>query len=201
MPDDFSTLMRRPVLSVSFYTLVTKEKPYCIIVQILQQKEFQLILSKKNNMKIHFYLSLVVLFFSTSISAQKDLAISVETGIIPPEFNKNNDTLLIFSGNPFYNLSMKKHFNKNYTGPFLIVKSTTGHSVENCRYMFYEGTSTNTKLIVDGPNKGKYTNNIQHSNFYIEDRKTKEEFGNSNLPSPKLIRAYISGLDKARQGL
>jgi hypothetical protein len=154
-------------------------------------------------MKIYFYTVLTSIFLSFSIGAatQKDIEISVATGIIPPEFNKNNDTLLIFSGNLFYNLSMKKHFNKNYTGPFLIVKSLTGHSIENCRYVFYEGTSGNTKLIIDGPNKGKYTNNIQHSNFYIEDRKTKEEYGNSNLPSPKLIKAYISGLDKARQGL
>ena len=152
-------------------------------------------------MKTFFALPILSIFSILSIEsfAQKDLEISVETGIIPPEFNKNNDTLLIFSGNPFYNLSMKKHFKKSYTGPFLIVKSYKGHSEENCRYVFYEGTATKSKYNIDGPNKGITHYSTQHSNFYIEDRKTKEEYANPNMPSPKLIRAYITGLDKARQ--
>jgi hypothetical protein len=71
--------------------------------------------------------SLVMLFMSVipaALFAQKDLPITVESGIVPPAFNMNNDTLIIAAtGNPFYSISMKKHFKKNYTGAFMIVKN------------------------------------------------------------------------------
>jgi hypothetical protein len=38
-----------------------------------------------------------------------------------------------------------------------------------------------------------------HSSFYILDRKTNKEYGNPNIASPKLIKAYIKGLDEARK--
>lgn len=136
---------------------------------------------------------------STQIFAQ-DMPITVESGIIPPEFNLNNDTFLIATtGNPFYSMSMKKHFKKNYTGNFLLTNDLSKHSIQNCRYVFYEGTSTTTITTIGGPNKGQSRNMIGHASFYLVDRKTKEVYNNPNIASPKLIKAYIKGLDEARK--
>jgi hypothetical protein len=132
--------------------------------------------------------------------AQKDVPITVESGIIPPEFNMNNDTFLIAAtGNPFYALSMKKHFKKSYTGNFIVAKKISDHSVENCRYVLYEGTSTTTVTTTGGPGGTQSHNYTGHQSFYIYDRKTKKEYNNPNIASPKLIKAYLKGLDAARQ--
>jgi len=152
---------------------------------------------------IALFLSIVipVLLKPSAGYAQKDVPITIESGIIPPEFNLDNDTLIIASnGNPFYGMSMKKHFRKNYTGHFMMADNIQKHAVENCRYVLYEGTGSvqaggNTRLPGD-PTSHQMT---VHSSFYILDRKTKKEYSNPNLPSPKLIKAYITGLDKARQ--
>jgi hypothetical protein len=136
-----------------------------------------------------------------ALFAQKDLPITVESGIVPPEFNMNNDTLIIAAtGNPFYSMSMKKHFKKSYTGEFIIVKNIGEHAIDHCRYVFYEGTGSvqaggKTRLPGD-PSSHQMTT---HSNFYILDRKTNKEYLNPNIASPKLIKAYIKGLDEARQ--
>jgi|SRR6185312_3311885 len=155
----------------------------------------------KNIFTISSRLLFVLFIFLTSpgLFAQ-DVPITVESGIIPPEFNINNDTLIIASsGNPFYDMSMKKHFKKNYTGPFVLSKGFGGHSVENCRYVLYEGTSNTTITYIDGPKKGKSRNMTGHGSFYILDRKTNKGYNNPNIASPKLIKAYIKGLDEARQ--
>lgn len=147
-----------------------------------------------------FFLLTGVLFIVPSkLFAQKDLPITVESGVIPPEFNQNNDTILIHTNDVFYAMSIKKHFRKSYTGNFLVVKSLANHSIENCRYVFYEGTSTSTTVTVGGPNNGQSRSRTETSSFYILDRKTKKEYANPNFPTPKLIKSYLSGLDKARQ--
>src|SRR5882724_2844804 len=100
-------------------------------------------------------LKLIMLFMfviPAALFAQKDVPITVETGIIPPDFNHNNDTLIIYSpGNPFYVMSMKKHFKKSYTGNFIFTKNLDEHLVENCRYVLYEGTTNTTIKTVGGP--------------------------------------------------
>jgi hypothetical protein len=150
---------------------------------------------------LFFSFFMMALLMPSAGYAQKDVPITIESGVIPPEFNLNNDTLIVASnGNPFYSMSMKKHFRKNYTGQFMMVDNIEKHAVENCRYVLYEGTGSaqaggNTRLPGD-PTSHQMT---VHSSFYILDRKTKKEYSNPNLPSPKLIRGYINGLDKARQ--
>ena len=107
-----------------------------------------------------------------ALFAQKDLPITVESGIIPPEFNLNNDTLLIYSpGNPFYVMSMKKHFKKSYTGTFIFAKNLSEYSVDKCRYVLFEGTSNTTITTIGGPNNGQSRNMVGHGSFYILDRK------------------------------
>jgi len=143
---------------------------------------------------------LLMFVFPAVLFAQKDLPITVESGVIPPEFNKNNDTLIIYyPGNPFYKMSMNKHFKKSYTGAYVFAKNPGDYSIDRCRYVLYEGESNTTITTIDGPNKGQSRNMVGHSSFYIVDRKTKKEYSNPNLASPKLIKAYIKGLDEARQ--
>ena len=148
------------------------------------------------------FVLMMAFLFPAALFAQKDLPITVASGIVPPEFNKNNDTLLIYAtGNPFYAMSMKKHFRKNYTGHFVMAGSYSekDHSIENCRYVLFEGTSNTAITTIGGPNNGQTRNMTGHESFYILDRKTKLEYANPNLASPKLIKAYIKGLDEARQ--
>jgi hypothetical protein len=121
-----------------------------------------------------------------------------ESGVIPPDFNQNNDTLLIISVNPFYTMSMKKHFRRKYTGNFKFVRSADGNSIEHCRYALYEGTVNTERTKIGGPFNGQQTNMISHGNFLIVDRKTNKKYVNPNIASSKFIDAYAAALDKAR---
>ena len=145
------------------------------------------------------FLFVLIVFILPYKSFSQDVAITVESGVIPPEFNKNNDTLIIFSLNPFYSMSMKKHLKRSYTGPFVIVRDFSKHSysVETCRYVLEESTGSRNITTIGGPNNGTRSMVI-HGSFVIYDRKTKAEYVNPNIFSPKLMRAYLKGLDEAR---
>ena len=151
---------------------------------------------------IKFIAQLLIILFAFlspfKLFAQ-DLPITVESGIIPPEFNLNNDTLIIAStGNPFYGSYMKRHFKNDYTSQFIIAKPE-GHSIDNCRFVLYEGTTNTTITKIGGPEAGRSRNMVGHGSFYIVDRKTNTKYINPNLASPKLIKAYVTGLDEARK--
>lgn len=152
---------------------------------------------KQNASMSKIFLFVLIVFVLPYKSFSQDVAITVESGVIPPEFNKNNDTLIIFSANPFYSMSMKKHFKRSYTGPFVLVRDFSKYSVENCRYVLYEGTENRTITTIGGPNAGT-RGMVTHGNFVIVDRKTRAEYGNPNIFTPKLMKAYVKGLDEAR---
>jgi len=141
--------------------------------------------------------AICILISLASCLAQKT-PLTKESGVIPPDFNQNNDTLLIFSTNPFYTMSMKKHFQKNYTGNFKFVKSLDGYSIDRCRYVLYEGTLNTKTTKIGGPFNGEVTNMTSHNSFSIFDRKTNTQYINSNIASPKLLNEYAAALDKAR---
>lgn len=145
---------------------------------------------------------LVMLFFllSNVITFAQKLPFTIESGVIPPNFNQNNDTLLVISTqNPMYNMSMKKHFKKNYTGNFLMVKEKNldDYSINTCRYVFSEGMINTKKYTIGGPFDGS-RNVVTHDDFVILDRKTNTIYKNPNPPSVKLIKGYIAALDEAR---
>ena len=144
----------------------------------------------------------LTLFFSAcinSVMAQKT-AFTVEAGSIPPEFNQNNDTLLILASNPFYGASMKKHFRKGgYEGEYITVTKPNKYSVEHCRYVLYEISSRTTITNIGGPSNNMSHDMIQTEGFYINDRKTGKNYVNNNMPMPKLIHAYVAALDAARK--
>jgi hypothetical protein len=147
---------------------------------------------------------ITIVLFIVSVSTKslaQDTPLTIEAGVIPEKFNQNNDTLLIFSFNPFYNMSIKKHFKNNYTGNFIFVKSLEEHSVDNCRYVLYEGTLNTGKIKVGGPFNGQQTNTITHGNFTILDRQTDTQYINPNIASPKLVKAYAAALDEARKSV
>lgn len=130
--------------------------------------------------RITFQLLIIAFsFLSVSKGFSQDIPITVESGVIPPYFNMDNDTLIIAStGNPFYAGSMKRHFKKNYTGPFILTNKFDEHPIKNCRYILFEGTSSTTIIDLDGPNKGKSRNMVAHGSFYILDRKTNKQYVN-----------------------
>lgn len=133
-----------------------------------------------------------------SVMAQRT-EFTVEAGSIPPEFNQNNDTLLIFASNPFYGASMKKHFRKGgYEGEYTTVTKPSKYSVDHCRYILYEIASRTTITNIGGPSNGMSHDMIQSEGFYINDRKTGKNYVNNNLPMPKLIHAYVAALEAAR---
>ncbi len=136
-----------------------------------------------------------------SASAQKE-SFTVESGVIPPEFNKGNDTLLIYASNPFYAGSMKKHFRKSgYTGEYETTTKPEKYSVEHCRYILYEITSsTNITTFVQGsPSQNTTRTRVQTEGWYIKDRVTGKNYLADMIPMPKLIHKYIAALDEARK--
>ena len=142
-------------------------------------------------------LVICILISLTSCLAQKT-PLTKEARVIPPDFNQNNDTLLIFSANPFYTMSMKKHFRKKYTGNFVFVKNLDGYSIDRCRYVLYEGTLNTKRTKIGGPFNGEVTNMTSHDSFSILDRKMNTQYINPNIASPKFLDAYAAALDKAR---
>jgi len=137
--------------------------------------------------------------FIESASAQKT-EFTVEAGVIPPEFNQNNDTLLIFSLNPFYAGSMRKHFRKGgYTGEYETVTNLKKYSVDRCRYILYEITSRTSITNIGGPRDGMSRDMVRTAGFYIKDRKTGQNYVTDILPSPKNIHKYVAALEEARK--
>lgn len=150
------------------------------------------------NLKLILFSFCVFIASNNSFAQKNKTPIDVSSGVIPPNFKENNDTLLIYSVNPFYTMSMKKHFKKYYTGNFKFVKNPADYSLENCRYVMYEGTKTTIHTTVGGPRNGQSRDVVTHLNYKIVDRKTEKEYINPNLASPKLIKEYLLTLDAAR---
>ena len=160
-------------------------------------------MQKHLNKTLRKLLVLVLLAFTTAtVKGQQDIALTKETHAIPSEFDKNNDTLLILSSNPFYIMSMKKHFKRHYTGNYIFVHTINAlnkYSVETSRYVLYEDINTTTKTKVGGPFNGQSRDVITHNSFRIEDRKTNINYINPNWFSTKMMENYLTALDDARK--
>jgi len=152
----------------------------------------------------HFRIALsavfiIVFLFSTVTGKSQNKQSRNENGMIPPEFNKNNDTLLIYSGAHLYGIPMKNSFKKYYSGNFIFVNKPEKYSVETCRYILYETMSEIQSTYNTGANTTATRSIPVHDSFYILDRKTNIKYVNSNPATKKMMLEYFGALDEARK--
>ena len=126
---------------------------------------------------LQFFLPLFfcVLFVLASCGGMlKTAAVQADNGEIPPDFHGFKDTLLIIkhSRDIGFNKTIKKEFEKNYSGPFLLIseKEIDNYPVDKYRYVF-------NALIVT------INGGLQPGSYYIPevtDRQTKKEYNTKN---------------------
>ncbi|WP_412984700.1 hypothetical protein [Pontimicrobium sp. IMCC45349] len=139
---------------------------------------------------------------------QKNVAekhITTENNAIPPEFGKDNSTLIcVLKGRNSRDKYMKKHFNENYKGKFIFVleedlENEEYADLDKYRYIFdYDAGSTASAGY--GASGEFKTRSAPYSNYYMLDRKTDEYYYSDVKTGSfgKVILTYAQKLESLR---
>lgn len=130
---------------------------------------------------------------------------TVENHAIPPDFGKNNSTLVcILQGRNSRDKYMRKHIEDNYRGKYVFLlkeelESDKYGNLDEYRYLldYNAGSVLNTSFNTGG---NLETRNLPTSSYYIYDRKMKEHYfsGTTSGMFGKLILAYSISLESVR---
>ncbi|WP_203256795.1 hypothetical protein [Hyunsoonleella ulvae] len=170
-------------------------------------------------MKIKNYFNFLFLIFLISLlsscgSLVKSLALksyTVEKGAIPPDFGKDNSTLIcVLTGKNSRDKYLKKHVEKIYKGKYVFVlsgdmpafnnKSNEYSDIEKYRYVFDFKRNYRTTFTPNPVSNRTDVGSVPLSNYFIVDRKYNKTYnsGGESGYFSKLIEAYMINLEKQR---
>lgn len=152
------------------------------------------------------YLSTIILVTNLLVScggivtSMANKKLTVKNGAIPPDFNKDNGTMLFVTYRRGYNKYLKKNVANLYTGAHEFVTkdelaSNLYTDIDKYRFVFDYDIISTTEFGFDGKMK---TRNIRK--FYVYDRKKERKF-RSKMTSgfwSKLQKVYLKKLNEKK---
>lgn len=167
---------------------------------------------KNKRKKLNFILLLMSLFSFLILNSCGQLVklsakkwASEEKGAIPPDFGKNNETLLIIKeeGSKSYYKRTEKDLKKYYSGPYVIIskkefqENEKYKDIAKYRYIYQY---TYKSVTQTDPNKSNEINNVSYhvKRFSILDRKDNKLYkcGMTSSYWSKIQSSYLKNLNK-----
>lgn len=148
-------------------------------------------------MRKHFLsVAVVAIFIIAAIASStgKNVTVSVQQGLIPPEFNPASDTLLVLN-NTIGGIGVGKTIRsalKEYKGPYKIIslKQLGDFDITVYKYVLYMSHNASQIIKADGrPGSGTVSG-------VIERRSDKKEFRSVGVPDwGRLLKNYVKSLN------
>jgi hypothetical protein len=149
-------------------------------------------------MSRHFASFMVIVIFliaAIASSTGKNVTVSVQQGLIPPEFNPSKDTLLVLK-NSLYGIGVAKTFRsafKDYKGPYKLIneKEQINYDTVNYKYVLYMSHNASNIIKADGrPGAGT-------ASAVIQRRSDRKEFRSVGVPDwGRLLKNYVKTLNE-----
>ena len=149
-------------------------------------------------------IAILLFLFLTIDSTSAQRTYTKIGGQIPPDFSEINDTLIVIKRTQFnlsiYSSTLKKHFEKSYTGNYKIITENelTDYPPEKYRYLFELENYFGAQIAIYEPLlRGYRVTGKETIGCMVTDRATGKQYRTDQRELyGKLLNAYLPALSK-----